>query len=315
MKKNKEQVLQLMESGFESLEALDYDHAIKIGKMLKKLRHSSAFEIIALAYAGKGRPRKAIKVLEYCVNRAPKAWRIWRLLGNFHSDQGNYQKAHEAYARAIDCPNSYESSVVLSKAIAFEKEGNIDQALIIIDQIVDEELVYHAGAVKLRVLDMAGRREEAAAIAEQLLRDIPDVGLAADVHAHLLALAGQALWTWKQDRERSMKLAMDAIELNRTEPVAMWLIREIMGLRSLDSNVYELVVEGEIMASVDAPSDSPGFAINCSVVAQTPDEALSFIRVFEPEEVRNTLKITSSKITKRKTDQPKGVYAISDYHF
>ncbi len=37
-----------MNEGFEALDSFDADKAIKIGKKLKKLRHSSAFEILAL---------------------------------------------------------------------------------------------------------------------------------------------------------------------------------------------------------------------------------------------------------------------------
>lgn len=40
-----------MQRGFQCLEDDDLDEAIRIGLELKELRHSSAFEILALAYA------------------------------------------------------------------------------------------------------------------------------------------------------------------------------------------------------------------------------------------------------------------------
>ena len=43
----------LMEEGFELLGQDDTEGAIKIGKRMKKMKHSSAFEILALAYGYK----------------------------------------------------------------------------------------------------------------------------------------------------------------------------------------------------------------------------------------------------------------------
>ncbi|MCI0421586.1 MAG: hypothetical protein L0312_20565, partial [Acidobacteria bacterium] len=77
-----EEVERLMNEGFAALENCSVKRAIKIGQRLKKMRHSSAFEILALAHDLDDDPNKAIEVLEEGVCKAPTAWRLWQLLGN-----------------------------------------------------------------------------------------------------------------------------------------------------------------------------------------------------------------------------------------
>ena len=304
MKRNRKFVARLMEEGFVHLENLDYDRAMAAGKKLKKLRHSSGYEILALAYAGKGRKRKAIKILERCLKMAPHLWQFWELLGNFQADLERFEKAQESYSRALECPRADRDSVNLNKALALEKQGCLENAMESLDLIDDEELVYHAQAVKLRIMDVTGRNDQAWEFAKELMQDIPEAGLEPDIHAYLLALAAQAVWVGGRDREKALELALKSLEISRSDPAAMWLVREMMDLRAPDSNVYEMTV------SYEPGSGDPGYYFGCSVVAQTPDEALSFIRMFEPEHVRKAVRVDSIKVIKKKTPQPKVVYSL-----
>ncbi|MDB6037312.1 MAG: hypothetical protein JWM99_1153, partial [Verrucomicrobiales bacterium] len=90
----------IMQKGFAFLQERRYADALKIGQDLKKLRHSSAFEILALAYLRSNKLSKAIKVLEEGVAKAGRVWLLWELLGNCYSDAGRFVKAEKAYVEA-----------------------------------------------------------------------------------------------------------------------------------------------------------------------------------------------------------------------
>src|SRR5215475_5566062 len=99
---NKDQrVSSLMEKGFSYLRLNRISDALATGRKLKRLRHSSAFEIIALAHLRLGAVRKAIAVLEEGVIKAGRVWLLWELLGNCYSDAGRYKAAEAAYKQAL----------------------------------------------------------------------------------------------------------------------------------------------------------------------------------------------------------------------
>src|SRR5688572_5527241 len=111
----------LMQKGFSFLDAHRYEDALKVGENLKKLRHSSAFEILALAYLRTGKLSKAIAILEEGVIRANRVWVLWELLGNCYSDGGRYSKAEKAYAEALRRENCDDDVIHLNRAIAFNR--------------------------------------------------------------------------------------------------------------------------------------------------------------------------------------------------
>src|SRR3954471_1371043 len=123
-----QQSTKLMEEGFSLIDECRYEAALKVGRRLKKLRHSSAFEILALAYLRSERLSKAIAVLEEGVAKAGRVWILWELLGNCYSDAGRFAKAEKAYQKALQLEGCNHDVVHLNRAIAFNRTGKYSDA-------------------------------------------------------------------------------------------------------------------------------------------------------------------------------------------
>lgn len=174
MEKHRQRVQKLNDKGFECLNAHDFDKAIKIGKHLRKLHYSSAFEILGLAYAKQGKLQKAIAILEEGVEKAPAVWLLWQLLGNYYSDSGKHKKALRAYQSALNCPSADESSVEYNIAIVLQRRNRFDDALQYVDRALNRKvdsaiLELSARATKISLLNTMNQHEQANALADEIL--------------------------------------------------------------------------------------------------------------------------------------------------
>ena len=125
----KDRAQRLMAEGFDAVGESDTRRARQIVKELKKLRHSSAFEILAQAYLAEDRLQDAVKTLEEGVRLAPTVWRLWQLLGNCHSDLERYQESDTCHRRALECPSTDPGSIHLNMAIAHSKKQRLAEAV------------------------------------------------------------------------------------------------------------------------------------------------------------------------------------------
>src|SRR5260221_870929 len=120
----------LMRKGFSFLDEHRSTDALEIGRKLKKLPHSSAFEILALAHVRSNKLSKAIAVLEEGVTKVGRVWILWELLGNCYSDAGRFAKAEKAYREALTREGCDLDVVHLNRAIAFNRRGKHAEAKI-----------------------------------------------------------------------------------------------------------------------------------------------------------------------------------------
>lgn len=116
----------LMDRAFDLLDRNNPQEALKIGLQLEDMRYSGGFEIQALALWSLRRRKKAIKVLERGVDTVPKVWLLWQLLGNYRSDEGDYDGACVAYEHAsgADCDLvsiAYNHANALARAKRWEE--------------------------------------------------------------------------------------------------------------------------------------------------------------------------------------------------
>ncbi|MHC4728631.1 MAG: tetratricopeptide repeat protein [Planctomycetota bacterium] len=315
MTTKEDQVSSLIEEAYEHLDQSDYKVAVKIGKKLKKLRHSSAFEILALAYAGEEKTNKAIKALKEGVQKAPDAWSLWQLLGNYYSDEGSFEQSYEAYERALNCPRADISSVHLNYAIALKRNKKYPEALKHLDKVVSKETYLYSQCVQLEILNLSSQYDQAIRLASQLLKQGPKPE---DFENHLPTIyveLGSAYWKSSEQTETALQYAWKAIAFDKQEKTAQWLIREIESQYSASSKYYRILVEGLWHEPLDDDTSIPGFFINYDVVAENEEEVLMYIKRFEPEVVHNSLKIEGIKILEESPNQPKGVYTVSGYMY
>ncbi|MBA4387690.1 MAG: hypothetical protein C0404_06890 [Verrucomicrobia bacterium] len=301
----------LMKKGFEALESSDTDRAIDIGRELKNLRHSSAFEILALAHEQKGHVKRAIRILEEGVRRAPRVWVLWQLLGNYYSNMERFANAQQCYLKALDCPHADTSSIHFNAAIAFFRAKKTALCLKQISSIRSKEMALKALGVQIKALVRLGRIKAAEQLAKRALstrwkdEDQEDIAN---------ALAGVAGLRLKQGKTAdALNIARKSIGFNKLDTDAAWVIRELAAKSSIHGKYYRIMVNGAWPRTADGNSRQLGFFTNYDVVADDLDEALELLKEFEPKDVWSSLRIESSEFIEKRINEPKGVYKAGGY--
>jgi tetratricopeptide (TPR) repeat protein len=315
-----EKAEKLMNQGFDYLDEYEYDKAIKIGKKLKKMRHSSAFEIMALAFKEKDKSNESIKILEEGVSLAPKVWRLWQLLGNYYSDDERYLDSQKCYETALSCPNVDESTVHYNSSVAYFREGKFDEALKQHDKInykgPDEAFNLRSQSQKINILIKLNKYEEAVRLGKKLIKKewIEEKEDILQELSSTYASLSEGLWKLKNE-EDALNSAWKAIELNRHNKKASWMVREIEGKFSNKAKHFNVMIEGIWPTPFEGESERPGFYTTYDVIAETEEEAVNLIKRFEPEEVKDSIKVEEIKIIENRPNDPTGVYETSGYGF
>jgi Tfp pilus assembly protein PilF len=316
---DRQTVDQLLEQAYNFIQQGDAEQAIKLGNQLLEHRHARGFEIIALAYEQQGKTPDAIAVLKDGVSKVPNAWPLWELLGNLYSDQDESQQAHNAYKRALDCPNVDRSSVNYNYAILLKRENKFDEAMKLCESIDAPDLKNKTKVLRLSLQNATGHHDEAINFANGLVSemlaepDMPDEDMQDLARAY--AELGRAYWEGKYDRQASWENAWKALEWDRSDNTALWLVREIISRKSPGSKWYKLVVEGKWHFPLEPDKDPPGFITTYEVVADSVEDALAFAQDLEPVEVRPSMKVESQEDMGNFPDNQQGVYWRSAYGF
>ncbi len=312
-----------IDAAFDLIEAGNFQAALQLGRRLRRESPEWGFEILALAYEGLDKRRRAIQVLEQGVAEAPDAWRLWQLLGNYRSDEGEFEACHEAYRRALKCPEVDVSSVHLNFAIALLRQEKFSEALRHLSRVTDPQMRLEAMDLRMELfnrlewyaqaIDLGRRVKEAY---EDLAEDLDQQGVQA--LAKVYAELGLALWFGREDRDAALELTWEALRLHKAQHTAMWLLRELTGEISPNAAYYQLTIQGRWFEPRECDGEwcVPEFLATYEVAADSPEEALEMVRLFEPPEVRDTLEIVEAVKTSPFPDEPKGVYAApEEYHF
>jgi len=300
-----------MEEGFEALAGHDTKRAMRIGRELKKLRHSSNFEIMAQAYVADGQTEQAVQVLKEGVSAAPNVWRLWQLLGNCYSELERFQDCHSAYRRALECPGADTSTIHLNRAIALEREEKHEEAIQALSEVSGEELRLRRVAMTMELLNGLGRHSEARVLGEEAARvEAPEEEDRASL-ASIYAGLGRAVWEESHQSEAALDWAWKAVALEKDEATALWLIREIAHKHSPSSRYMRLLVRGRWNESITEDEEPPGFYATYEVIADSREEAMEMIRPFEPEALRESLFLERCDILEKAPDQTQGVYVAA----
>lgn len=301
----------LMARGLELIQEQDFEGAVEVGEQLQAVRHSSAFEILALAHTGLGNTERAVEVLEDGTKKAPEDWALWQLLGNARAELERYDKGHEAYKKALACPDVDESSVHLNVCIALACEERFDEAIAAMSGIDDDELLLQAESLRYGIYNSQKKFDEVIDGGEKMLARLTaedDDEVRATVQAHV----GEAYWKGRDDKEKALELAWTALGICHALDEALWLIRAVDGQVSREANYYRLLIGGD-WHEPDEDGKALGFFITYDVVADDVAEALMFVRPFEPEQVGESLKVSESEVLEEHLTEPKGVYTYSGH--
>lgn len=308
----------LIAEGQACLEDSDYDSAIHIGQQLELHQRSYAFELQALAYAGKEDLTEAINVLERGVSLVPDVWLLWLRLGNYYSDMARWDDARRAYSRALTCPHVDPSAVYYDCALLSQREGKLVDALRDIECVTSARLRLKAVGLRISIYTNMGNAAEAIRYSEQMLNEMSmgDEGaMEDDEAADMASLYGEyanAVYH-SGDSERALQLAWQAVSFWKQQETVLWLIREIEDKHSKLARYHHLTIEGRWSEPFEGEDAPCAFFVTYGVVADSPDEALNMAIRFEPSEVRESLKMHECDVSPAVVDEPKGVYNISDY--
>ena len=112
-----------------------------------------------------------------------------------------------------------------------------------------------------------------------------------------------------------MEFLFYSVELDKKNKRTAFLIREIENRFSKSSNYYRIIIKGVWPEPFESETTKPGFYTSYDVVAENIDQAFELIKRFEPEYVRDSLKIEETEILEENHNDPIGIYSANSYSF
>lgn len=309
----------LLEQAYNLIQQGESDQAIVVGNELLKHRHARGFEIIALAYEQQGRSPEAVAVLQDGVSKVPNAWPLWELLGNLYSDQELFLESQQCYDKALSCQTADFDSINYNYAILLKRQGKLEDAMLLSERIQSSDLRSKVRVLQLSIFNAMKRHDDAVRAGTELIQQLLGQGEIFEEGMQDLARAyaevGRAHWEGRGDRQAAWESAWKALEWDRSDNNALWLVREIIDRKSPGSKWFKLVIEGRWHFSIEAGKPPPAFVTTYEVVADSLNDALILARDLEPVEVRNTMQVDSSEDLGSYPDNQQGVYWRSAYGF
>jgi tetratricopeptide (TPR) repeat protein len=308
-------VTKLLDEGFDALEEGRYEDALAAADGLEGFRHSSSFELGALALRALEREEEALERLERGVKKAPGVWLLWNLLGNQRSDAEDYEGAFAAWDSGLACEGCDAGSLRLNKAIAMGRLERGEEGLAELDRIDDSDPVFfaHVQGARAHIFGLLGRQVERIAAA----RDGLDL-ITAETHAaeaQLFAELALGLQASGGDQAEALGAAWEAVFSDRTSPLAAQAVREVEGVEEDDLVLMHLMVQGLWFKPLDKGQPKPMFFTAYTVVARDLEDALELIKRFEPEPVRASMKVEDSSTLDAPRRRLKGVHHAGTYAF
>jgi tetratricopeptide (TPR) repeat protein len=314
-----EDVDKLMNQAYELLDSFQCEEALQVGEKLKTLGYSGAFEVMALAYQTLGETDKAIAVLNDGLEKVPHVWVLWHLLGNLLSDKGEYTEAQHAYDMALACPGVNKPWVHYNIAVLLGRQAKFEDALDRSLLVTGDDLGLARRTLTASLLNSLERHDEAITVAEEIISQVSAATDASDEDIRSMGTAyaelSRGLWEGRMDRQGATECANKALALNKSDWLALRMLRELKARNSDNSSWYKIVVEGRWHEPFEGEKVAPGFFSSYELVADSPELCLEMIKEIEPEEVRDSLKLEQVEQLESCPGEPQGVYWRSGYAF
>lgn len=304
---------ELMNAGFAALTEENYDDAIRIGRQLIAMHHSSGFEIAGLAYQRQGKISEALELLEEGVNKAAPVWVLWKLLGDSYSDAERFEDAENAYQTALTKNKADADLIHLNRGIAFHRQEKWDDAENALFPVKSKGLRRRALAELIHIAANAGKPAVAAERALALINQRPCEGEETSSHETSSVLSAVALGLLHgKDLVRAKEYALLAAELNPANSEALWIVRKIHGKPARNAVGFALILNGVLDEDVN-DKKKPPFLRTIQVAAPDIDSALDYAREFFPENLRQTLRVDEVNEFDASEIQLEGVHSVSGY--
>lgn len=168
---------------------------------------------------------------------------------------------------------------------------------------------------ELKLLWKDKKFDEIVSTAETKLNDLPNNPSGKgdrDLSAIYLIYA-TSLWETTKNKDNAINTLKRSLAFDRTNQPALWLLREIREESSVNSKLMRIDVNGEYFVVFnDGSTKKVPFSTLYKVIAETPDEALGYIKDYERIEIRDTLQISNTKEIEDRPNEKKGVISTMD---
>ncbi len=313
------QTQQLLDDAYLALDAEESERALELGKKLLEMKQVRGFEVVALALEQQGKYDEAISALQSGVAKAPDAFPLWQLLGNLLSERNKYGEAKTSYERALQCSGADTDAINYDMACMLRNSGQNMEAMQLCDAISNPTWGIKVRTLRTSLLNSAGRHEEAAQIANANITEMLGQQEISDDEMQDLSQnyseLGRSCWLGRRDGNAAFENACRALEWDRSDANALWLIRELMALKTPSSRWFRMEVSGQWHFPLEPDQLPPPFISSFDIVADTVDDALRFARNIEPPEVRPSMVVTSVEDRGPHADHMQGIYWRSPYAF
>lgn len=314
-----EDVDKLMHQAYELIDSFQCEEALAVGEKLKEIGYSGAFEVMALAHQTMGETDKAISVLNEGLEKVPHVWVLWHLLGNLLSDKGEYTEAQHAYDMALACPGVNKPWVHYNIAVLLGRQGLYEDGLDRCLLVTGDDLRLARRTLSASLMNSLRRHEEAIGLAEEIIAEVSAAAEPSDEDMRSMATAyaelSRGLWEGRADRDGALDTARKALSLNKSDWLALRMLRDITARVSENSTWFKIVVEGRWHEAFEGEKDVPGFFSSYELVAESAEQCLEYIKEVEPPEVRDSLKLEQVEQLETCPGEPQGVYWRSGYAF
>lgn len=169
-------------------------------------------------------------------------------------------------------------------------------------------------ANEMKELWRSGDFKKLMEVGNDYISELPSkpVGIGDKDISSVYLLHSTAVWELTKNKDEALKYALKSAAFDRKNKAAMWLIREINSHQSEKTTHYRIEVEGRYYAPVKKDIVEMPFLTLYGVVAESPEEAMDYIKQFERDEIKDTIKFREAKELEPKPDIPKGIYSTHD---
>lgn len=308
----------LTQQGWELLESGEFVEAEEVADQLITLEVAGGYRLKAMCQVAYDEWEDAMASLDAGIIAFPEDWELHLMQGNFFSETEAYDQALAAFERALDCPDVQPSWINLNKAVIHSKMGEYEAALNICQSLEDPELKLQVLEVELRVLGEMDQADLIVNIAEDRLAELPEVedGGTGAMLSKVLFMIAKANWEQEQPEESTLEYLWASIDYDRTNPHALWLLREIKAEYSTQAKLYKLLVKGDFVPDEEETEEATAFFTSYDVVADSVEEAFEMVREFEVEDVaQDSLEILQFEETEPEPESAKGIYEVGVFGF
>lgn len=224
-----------------------------------------------------GSPEQAMGLLTAAVQAAPSG-ALWTVLGDLHHRTHAFKEAEHAYEQALAAAAPCRSRIHFHAGVNLHMQGKIPEAMAHLERVGqdEEDFYYKSLGMRMALLKHAGRVDDAVALAREVLGEMTGARhIEGEAEAASLLCLGRALLYARGDTKAALACALRSYRKDR-DMLSLGLVREIQARPAASAKWFNLMVQLERQGA------TPALRVY-SVVADTEEEALSFVRLLEGE--------------------------------